>query len=243
MTAPATDLRCPRTSIVVDAILDGRDFDRAHVASCAACARESERALRFMRNLASATLDVSSGIPDPVVAAGTRRMGTRVGRLSLRMLTVGGAVAAGLLIAAVVSLRAQPAEPRPGAFGSVERAEGQLAFLDLVCDEGGPGVVCESHAENHVHRVTLATDADGRVTAVDAVVESTDGKGLDKRGADVLFGRIARAVLSPEAGRAATAWIEDSFASCGSSCSVDLPQVSLILEDAPKSVSLTLREP
>ena len=243
MTAPATDLRCQRTSIVVDAILDGRDFDRFHVASCAACARESERALRFTRNLAPATIDVSSGIPDPVIAAGTRRMGTRVGRLSLRILTVGAAVAAGLLIAAVVSLRAQPAQPRPVAFGSVDRAEGQLAFLDLVCDEGGPGVVCESHAENHVHRVTLTTGADGRVTAVDAVVESTDGKGLDKRGADVLFGRIARAVLSPEAGAAATFWIQDSFASCGSSCSVDLPQVSLILEDAPKSISLTLREP
>ena len=243
MTAPATDLRCPRTSSVVDAILDGRDVNGAHVASCAACARESERALRFMRNLAAATLDVSSGVPDPAVAAGTRRMGTRVGRLSLRLLTVGGAVAAGLLIAAVVSLRTQPAEPQPVAFGSVTRAEGQLAFLDLVCDEGGPGVVCESHAENHVHRVTLTTDPDGRVMAVDAVVESTDGKGLDKRGADVLFGRIARAVLSPEAGAAATAWIDDSLASCGSSCSVDLPQVSLVLEDAPKSISLTLREP
>jgi len=243
MTAPTTGLRCPRTSSVVDAILDGRDIDRAHVATCAACAAESERALRFTRNLAAATLDVSSGIPDPAIAAGTRRMGMRAGRLSLRLLTLAGAVAAGLLIAAVVSLRPQPAGPGPIAFGSVDRAEGQLAFLNMVCNDGDPGVVCESRAPTHVHRVTLTTDAQGYVTAVDAVVESTDGKRLDKSGADVLFGRIAAAVLSPEAAAAATTWIRDSLASCGPSCSVELPQVEITLEDAPRSIGLTLREP
>ena len=82
---------------------------------------ESQRALRFTRNLAATTLDVSSGVPDPAVAAGTRRMGMRAPAASLSPTRdAGAAVAAGLLVAAVVS-PARRAEdgPQPSAFGSV----------------------------------------------------------------------------------------------------------------------------
>lgn len=235
--------RCGRTSAIVAAILDGdaSSIDRSHIALCAICSRESERAIRFDRSLAATAVEASDGIPAPA-GAGEGSYGALAGLLRLRVApiaTLAGAVAVGLILAAVIGSRVQaPADGQPSiAFSPAATAHAALASLGLACDE----LICQSTAPNHVHRVVL-TEAEGRVVGVEARIESTDGKALDLRGADDLFARIAAAVLEPEAGTATASWLRAEYPACGASCSVGLEHVSVVLEIGSQSASVTLRE-
>jgi len=234
--------RCGRTSAIVAAILDGDESatDRSHIALCATCTRESERAIRFDRILTAAAVEASDGIPAP---DGVARVpsGAWASLIRLRVApiaTLAGAVAVGLVLAAVIGSRVQTPAGQPSvAFSTAATARTALASLGLACGE----LSCQSTAPNHVHRVQLTED-DGRVVEVEAWIESTDGKALDLHGADDLFARIAAAVLAPEAGTATASWIRAEYAACGASCSVDLEQVSIAVEVGSRSASVTLRE-
>jgi hypothetical protein len=235
MIEPAV-ARCARTAAILEAILDGEPapLDRSHVAACATCRRESERALRFTHSLATTATEASEAIPNPALVRGRARMNLRLAPI----MTVASAVAAGLLIAAIVATRGQPpAGQGPSAFSSPDAGRQALASLDFSCR----GLICESTAPTHVHRVQL-TEIDGRVVEVEARIESTDGKRIDPSGGDVLFGRIAGAVLAPESATAIAGWLRDAYTSCGAGCSIDLEEVGATLAIDERSIRLELRE-
>jgi hypothetical protein len=237
--------RCGRTSRIVAAILDGVEtpVDRAHIAACAMCGRESERAVSFTRSLPIAAAAVGDGIPDPVLLR-RQQFGVRIGGY-LRMgpvATLAGAVAVGLLVATVIGTRSQPpASPLPNAFASPSTATEGLAPLGFVCGSMDVETLCRSAAPDHVHLVTL-TVTDGLVVGVEARIESTDGTDLDLRGVDDLLARIAAAVLTPDVRTAATDWIRDAYPTCGGSCSSDREEIGLAMARERHSVTLTLRE-
>ena len=237
---------CGRTARIVEAILDGVEtpVDRAHIAACATCGRESARALRFTRSLPAAAAAVADAIPDPVLLR-RQHVGVRIGRFNLRMAplaTLAGAVAVGLLIAAVIGTRSHPpASPLANAFASAAMATEGLAPLGFVCGSIDVETLCRSAAPDHVHLVTL-TVTDGFVVGVEARIESTDGTDLDLRGVDDLLARIAAAVLTPDVRTAATGWIRDAYPTCGASCSSDREEIGLAMARESQSVTLTLRE-
>jgi hypothetical protein len=233
--------RCGRTSRIVQAILDGVEapVDRAHVDACATCGRQSERALRFTRSLPAVAAAVADGIPDPVRLR-RRRMGSRIGGFGLRMApvaTLAGAVAVGMLVAAVIGSRGQ----LPKEFATAATATEELAALGFTCGSVNAETVCRATAPDHVHRVTL-TVSDGRVVEVEARIESTNGTDLDLRGVDDLLARIAATVLRPEVRTEVTGWVSDAYPSCGAGCSVELEHISLAMAKESASVTLTLRE-
>ena len=232
--------RCARTSAIVEAILDGTPtpLDGSHVATCPACRRESERALRFTRRLATTAAEASDAIPDPALVSGRARLNLRIAPI----MTVAGAVAAGLMLAAIVATRGEtPAGQGPSALSSVAAARQALAALGFSCQQPDGELICESTAPTHVHRVLLTVD-DGRVVEAEARIESTDGTRLDPSGGDVLLGRIAGAVLAPESATAAADWLRGSYASCGAGCSTDLGKIGVALAIDERVIRLELRE-
>ena len=238
-----TMARCSRTGSIVEAILEGNEasLDRAHLASCATCSREVERAMQFTRGLAATAAEASEGIPDAALLGRDRsRLGGRTGRLTLRVLTLTGAVAAGLVIATLIGSRAlAPTGRGPSIFGPSVAAQQRLGAMDLACGQQDAVVECKSAAKDHVHRVLLTLD-DGQIVGVVARIDSTNGKPLKLDGANWMFGRFAGAVLAPEMRSRAVNWVGDAFSSCGSSCSADFDDLHLELSTGTESVVLTL---
>jgi hypothetical protein len=222
--------RCDRTGRIVEAVLDGNEagLDRAHLAVCATCLRETQRARQFLHGVSATAAEAGEGIPDLSLLDSRRRLrGGRTGRLTLRVVALAGALAAGLVIATLIGSRAlAPTGRGPSIFGSSAAAQERLSGLRLSCEPIGTVVDCSSVAVGHVHRVLLTIE-DGQVVAVEARIESTDGKSLVLDGADVMFSRFAGAVLAPEARGDAMNWITANFMRCGSGCTADLGNVHL----------------
>jgi hypothetical protein len=239
MAAP----RCRRTSSILDSILEGNEaaLDRAHLATCATCSMEADRAMRFTHGLAATAAAASEGIPDASLLDHERaRLGGRTGRLTLRILTLAGAVAAGLVIATVIGSRAlAPTGRGPSIFGPSAAAQERLERQKLACHPDAAVVECRSTAKGHVHEVRL-TLTDGQIARVEARIESTDGKKLDVRGADVMFARFASAVLAPETRSEVVNWISANFMDCRTICSVDLEAVHVKGSVDEESVVLVL---
>lgn len=241
-----TMVRCRRTSGIVDAILESNEtaLDRAHLATCATCTRAAERAMQFTRSLSATAAEVSEGIPDasrlgrdmPWIRGGRTR------RVTLRVLTLAGAVAAGLVIATLIGSRAlAPTGRGPSIFGSSVAAQERLGAMDLACGQKDGVVACEAVAKDHVHRALL-TLADGQIVRVEARVDGTDGKPLVLDGANVMLARFAAAVLAPERRSEAVNWVSDAFRTCGTSCSTDFDDLHLELSKDTESVVLTLTQ-
>jgi len=230
---------CRRTSGIVRVLLDGAETPahRSHIAGCATCRSASERVARFDRGLVAAAAEVIATIPAPDMAPSRRNLKVAT------MATLAGAVAVGVVMAAVIiGTRTPPTgSGPPGAFASVASVRGPLALLGLVCGDVPGGEVCQSTALDHTHRVSL-TEAGGRVVEVEARIESNDGERLDKRGAEQLLARFAAAALAPDVGAATARWLQDAWPSCDSGCSTELADVSLRLAQDSSSVSLVLRE-
>jgi hypothetical protein len=239
-----TVARCNRTSGIVEAILDGNDaaLDRAHLATCATCTHEAERAMQFTRSLAATATEAGEGIPDVSLLGrdGSRLRGGRTVRLTLRLLTLAGAVAAGLVIASLIGSRAlAPTGPGASIFGPSGAAQQRLEAMDLACGHKGDLVECMSIAKDHMHDVLLTLD-NGQVVRVEARIASTNGGPLNLDGADWMFARFAGAVLTAEMRSRGVNWVGDVFASCGTSCSADIDDLHLELSKATDSVALTL---
>jgi hypothetical protein len=150
-----------------------------------------------------------------------------------------GAVAAGLLLAAIVGLRlSAPAGP-PSDLGSAELARVDLAAMDLVCVPTDAGATCESVAPDHVHRVRL-TVADGVIRGVEAGIIGTTGRAIDLRGADDLLRRMTIAVLGSSNDAAATAWLAGAYPGCEGTCSADVAGMHLELERRDDAAILTI---
>ena len=239
-----TMARCNRTGEIVGAILDGEmaALDRAHLATCATCTREAERAMQFTRSLSATAIEASEGIPDASLLGRDRsllRRG-RTGRLTLRILTLAAAVAAGLVIATVIGSRAlAPTGRGPSIFGPSVAAQERLGVMDLACGQTGSVVECKSVAKDHIHRALLTLE-DGQIVGVEARVDGTDDKPLVRDGADVMLARIAAAVLAPEMRSQAVHWVSDTFTTCGASCSADFDDLHLELSTGTESVVLNL---
>jgi hypothetical protein len=243
---PMTDTtmaRCSRTGAIVEAILEGNEagLDRAHTATCPTCGREAERAMRFTGGLAATATEASEGIPDAaLLGRDGPRLGGRTGRLTVRVMTLAAAVAAGLVIATVIGSRAlAPTGRGPSIFGPSVAAQHRLGAMDLACGQRGAVVECKSAAKDHVHRVLLTLD-EGHVVGVEARIDSTNGKPLRLDGANWMFGRFAGAVLAPEMRSRAVNWVGDAFSTCGTSCSADFDDLHLELSKGLESVVLTL---
>ena len=239
-----TMARCNRTGEIVRAILDGEmaALDRAHLATCATCTREAERAMQFTRSLSATAIEASEGIPDASLLGRDRSLlrGRRTGRLTLRILTLAAAVAAGLVIATVIGSRAlAPTGRGPSIFGPSVAAQERLGVMDLACGQMGIVVECKSVAKDHIHRALLTLE-DGQIVGVEARVDGTDDKPLVRDGADVMLARIAAAVLAPEMRSQAVHWVSDTFTTCGASCSADFDGLHLELSTGTESVVLNL---
>ena len=241
----ATMARCSRTSGIVDAILDGDEaaLDRVHLASCATCTRGAERATQFRRSLTATAAEATEGIPDASLLGGRRSQpGGRTGRLTLRVLTLAGAVAAGLAIATVIGSRAlAPTGRGPSIFGPSVAAQQRLEAMDLACAQKASVLECKSVAKDHVHRALLTLD-DGQVVGVEARIDGTDGKPLVLDGANVMLARLAAAALTPEMRSQAVNWVSDAFRTCGPTCSADVDDLHLELTKGTYSVVLTLSQ-
>jgi hypothetical protein len=236
--------RCSRSTGIVEAILEGGEMalDRAHLASCAICAREAERAMQFRRSLSATAVEASAGIPDAALLGRERTWlrGRRTGRMTLRILTLAAAVAAGLVIATVIGSRAlAPTGRGPSIFGPSVAAQQRLEAMDLACGQKDGVMECMSLAKAHMHDVLLTLE-DGQVVGVEARIESTNGKPLKLDGADWMFARFAAAVLTPEMRSDVVHWLGDEFAACGTSCSADIEGVHVELSKDTESVVLTL---
>jgi hypothetical protein len=236
--------RCSRTSGIVEAILDGNDaaLDLAHLATCAICTLGAERAMQFTRSLSATAAAASEGIPDASLLGrdGSRLRGERSGRLTLRVLTLAGAVAAGLVIATLIGSRAlAPTGRGPSIFGPSDAAQQRLQAMDLACGHKGHLVECMSIAKDHMHDVVLTLE-NGQVVRVEGRIASTNGGPLKLDGADWMLARFAGAVLTSEVRSQGVNWIGDTFAGCGTSCSADIDDLHLELSKATDSVALTL---
>ena len=151
-----------------------------------------------------------------------------------------GAVAAGLLLAAVVGLRLSAPAGIATTLGSAATAEVRLGAMDLVCAPTNAGATCESVAPDHVHRVLL-TVTDGAVSEVEAGIVGTTGRAIDLRGADDLLARMATAALGDPHGAAATAWLADTYAGCEDRCAADVAGLHLELERRDDAAILTIQ--
>jgi hypothetical protein len=237
MTGRMAVERCRRTAGIVDAALDGSigPADRAHISTCAACRSEATRVERFEQRLSATSLAAGEGVPDAGVLPNRRRLNL------MPFAGLAGAVAAGLIFAAIVGTRGTPDTPPPSAFVSMAGARSELGIIDLVCDGTSGTIECRTMAPDHVHRVSLS-EADGRITAAEMAVENLDGKTLDVTGADYLFGRMADAFLAPEAASEVAAWLQADYPSCAATCSADLDNVSLDFARDRTSITLVVRE-
>jgi len=237
--------RCSRTGGIVEAILEGNEgaLDRAHLATCTTCSREAERAVQFRRSLSVTAVEASEGIPDAGLfgrESSPLRSG-RTRRVTLRILTLAGAVAAGLVIATVIGSRAlAPTGRGPSIFGSSVAAQQRLSAMDLACGQKDGLVECMSIAKDHKHRVLLTLDDDGEVVSVEARIDSTNGGPLKLDGADWMFARFASAVVTPEVRSQVVRGVADTFSGCGTSCSSDVAGLHLELTKEADSVVLTL---
>jgi hypothetical protein len=152
-------------------------------------------------------------------------------------------VAAGLVIATVIGSRAlAPTGRGPSIFGPSVAAQQRLGAMDLACGRAGAVIDCKSVAKDHVHRVLLTLDAEGQVVAVEARIDSSDGKALDLDGANVMFARFASAVLAPEMRSRAVHWVGDDFWACGATCSAGFDNLHLELTKKAESVVLDLTQ-
>jgi hypothetical protein len=228
---------CRRAARIADATLDGRPLtaaDRVHLASCAACAREAERASGFLDRLALAAEAAVDDVPAPAPRGALRSLP----RMLVPASMLAGAAAAGLLLAAVVGLRLSP----PVAvlpLGSAATAEDRLVAMDLACGPVEGGTRCESVAPDHVHRVRLLERA-GDVVGLEAGIIGTEGGPIDLRGADDLLRRMAVASLDGTHDAAATAWLAATYAGCAGLCSGDAAGMHLTLEKRDDAVILTI---
>ena len=177
-------------------------------------------------------------VPDAMTDAAARPL-----RSLRRMLASGamlaGAVAAGLLLAAVVGLRLSAPAGAPSDLGSAEMAKADLAAMDLVCVPTDAGATCESVAPDHVHRVRLTVTA-GAIRGVEAGIIGTTGRAIDLRGADDLLRRMTIAALGGSHDAAATAWLADTYAGCEGTCSADVAGMHLVLERRDDAAILTI---
>ena len=241
MSWRADEATCGRTARIGEAVLDGAELapaDRVHLAGCAACRREADRASSFVGRLALAAEWAMDDVPDAMTDAAARPL-----RSLRRVLASGamlaGAVAAGLLLAAVVGLRLSAPAGSPTDLGSAETARAGLAAMDLVCVPTDAGATCESVAPDHVHRVRL-TVADGAIRGVEAGIIGTTGRAIDLRGADDLLRRMTIAALGGSHDAAATAWLADTYAGCEGTCSADVAGMHLELERRDDAAILTI---
>ena len=238
---------CRRTSGLVERVLDGAEsqVDRSHITTCAACAREAQRARRFQQSLAAAASEFATGIPAPPAPSEVPTVWTRLGRVAqpiARTATLAAAIVVGVVLAGLIGSRTMP----PGlqaeqAFASADSARDALASLSLVCQDQDQVIVCQSLAPDHVHRVVLSESGD-RVVQVVASIESIDREPIDLRGADDLFARIATAVLTPSEARLAGDWVRAAYSSCGAGCSMTLDHLGLSLAVDSRSATFVLRE-
>lgn len=241
MTGRADLARCGRTAGIGAVVLDGGELasaDRLHLAACAACGREAERIARFHQRLAATAATVIDSVPAP--AAGHAPLG-RLGRLLASSAVLAGAVAAGLLLAAVVGLRlAQPAgESTIPTLGTTASAMAGLAGMGLACAEAERETTCESRASDHVHRVVLATES-GSVIGMEGSIAGTQGGPIDLAGADLLLGRMTRAVLGDAAEVTAATWLAGAYADCADVCAATRPGLRLTLEKRADGIILTV---
>ncbi len=183
--------RCSRTAGIVEAILDGDEaaLDRAHLAGCAICTREAEHAMQFTRSLSATAVEASEGIPDAALLGRERTWlrGRRTGRLTLRILTLAGAVAAGLVIATVIGSRAlAPTGRGPSIFGPSVATQQRLEAMDLACGQQDGVMECMSIAKDHMHAVLLTLE-DGQVVRVEARIDEHRWRAAEarRRGLDV----------------------------------------------------------
>jgi hypothetical protein len=239
--------RCSRAPRLVWALLEEDEpaIDQAHLASCPTCRREAERVRRFVQALAAAAVDAAETIPEPASLGGRHGMGARLVRRTRRVAPVvalAGAVAAGLVVAAIVGTRpAPPTGDAPTVFRNAAIAVGALAPLGLECEAADPGFRCEATAPDHVHRAVLTTE-DGHVIEVSLRIESTDGGPLNVSGVSDYFARVAAAVVRPEVRSGAQDWIRGEYATCGSACATDLDTIRLGMTTDASGVGLSLRE-
>jgi hypothetical protein len=136
--------RCERTVAIVEHLLAGDPptaEERAHLATCAACARAAARVPAFEARIARAAAELSTGGPipsgvldhgvvDPPVAEAPRG---RVMRLGL----LGGAVAAAALVTAIGLGLLRPA-PGPSVTSPDLSVEGIVSRLTVT------GITCEA---------------------------------------------------------------------------------------------------
>jgi hypothetical protein len=235
---PAT---CGRTARIAESVLDGAELvasDRLHLAGCAVCRREADRAASFVGRLVVAAEWAMEVVPDASTGTVARPL-----RSLRRMLASGamlaGAVAAGLLLAAVVGLRLSAPAGQATPIGSAARAEVRLQAMDLVCSPTDAGMTCESVAPDHVHRVRL-TVIDGAISGVEAGIVGTTGRAIDLRGADDLLRRMTLAALEDPHEAMATAWLADRYAGCEGRCSADLGGMHLALARRDDAAILTI---
>jgi len=238
--------RCSRTPEIVEAVLDGNDaaLDRVHLAGCATCTREAQRARQFTRSLSATAAEAGEGIPDATLLDRDRSWlpRGRTRRMTLRVLTLAGAVAAGLVIATVIGSRAlAPTGRGPSIFGPSVAAQQRLEAMDLACGQKDGVMECMAIAKDHMHDVLLTLD-DGQIVRVEARIDSLSGGPLKVDGADWMFARFASAVLTPEMRSDVAHWLGDEFAACGSTCSADIGDVQLELSKGAEAVVLTITQ-
>jgi hypothetical protein len=230
---------CRTAARIGETLLDGGTpsaADRLHVAGCAACTREAERASRFLARLA---LAAESAIDDVLPVAAGVGASRWLRRVLATATMLAGAAAAGLLLAAIVGLRLTPPVGEAPTLGSVATAERRLERLDLTCTPVGGGAVCASRAADHAHRVTLTAD-DGAVVGMEAGIIGTQARAIDLRGADDLLRRMTTAALEGSHEAAATAWLAANYARCASTCSADVNGMHLELERRDDAVILSV---
>ena len=232
---------CGHTARIGEALLDGADLtasDHLHLAGCAACSYEADRTSAFLGRLARAAEAAMDDVPDGMTDVAARPLRS-LPRVLASGAMLAGAVAAGLLIAAVVGLRLSAPAGQATTLGSVAMAEVRLTAMDLVCGATDSGTTCESVAPDHVHRVRITT-AGGAIRSVEAGIIGTTGEAIDLRGADDLLRRMTVAALDGPYDAAATAWLASSYAGCAATCSADVGDLHLQLERRDDAAILTI---
>ena len=232
---------CGRAARIGEAALDGAELtasDRVHLASCAACSREADRAGAFLGRLTRAAEAAMDDVPDGMTDVAARPLRS-LPRVLASGAMLAGAIAAGLLLAAVVGLRLSAPAGQATTLGSAASAEVRLAAMDLVCIPAEAGTTCESVAPDHVHRVRITEQA-GAIRGVEAGIIGTTGAAIDLRGADDLLRRLATAAFEGPYDAAATAWLASAYSGCGETCSADVAGMHLQLQRRDDAVILTI---
>ena len=242
MTWRADEATCGRTARIGEAVLDGAELaptDRVHLAGCAACGREADRASSFVGRLALAAEWAMDDVPDAMTDAAARPLRSlRRALASGAMLA--GAVAAGLLLAAVVGLRLSAptgiaGEPRIGGDGGGRT--------------GGDGPRLRAHRWRRHVRIRRTRPRPPRAAHRGGRRHPRRGGGDHRH--DGPGDRPARGRRSAEAdddrgarsaphGAAATAWLADTYAGCEGTCSADVAGMHLELERRDDAAILTI---